>query len=270
MNVWLIAVAGALATLGCSPEPPRQSSPAATRPGATLALREPSSLDALLAYVPTDALAVVAIDLEQARRSPALIRGVERLLAQLGHDLPTGARALVVARISTGAGEPPADLLILTESSGPRLLGPSAVVERANAAHLGASLVEAGELRDALVAARGDSAAFGVVRMTESLRTAARALSPDLATATWFTGSLAVGTGITLTGIGAFPDLTTAARVAAAVDLGKSFALGELRSKEPVAARAIEKLFARPVGATLRVTATFDEAEATALLGLLR
>ena len=267
MNVGLVAVA--VAVLGCSPETARQSPPAATRPGATPAPREPSALDALLDYVPPDALAIVAIDLEQARRSPALIRGLERLLAQIGHDLPAGARALVIARVAAGAKEPPADLLILAESSAPRLLGPPAVIERANAAHLGASIVEAGELRDALAAARGDNAAFGAVQMTESLRTAARAMSPDLATATWVTGSLAVASGITLTGIGAFPDLTTSTRVAAAVDLGKSFALGELRSKDPVAARAIEKLFARPVGSTLRVTATFNEAEAAALLGLL-
>lgn len=271
MEAWAILVVSGLAGLGCSSEAPR-SSPAEPPPVVAPAVRLVADFDALLAYVPPEAIAVIAIDLEQARRSPTLTRAIERLLAELGQEasLPTDARALVIARVPARAGEPPADLLVVSARGEPRLVGPPAVIERARAAHLGASVTEAGELRDALAGARGGNAGFAAVRMTDALRITARAISPDLATATWFAGSLDVATGVTLTAIGSFPDLTTAVRVAATVDLGKSFALGELRSTHPVAARAIEKLFARPVGTTLRLTAAFDDAEAQALLALLR
>ncbi len=259
---------GILAGLGCSPEAPRQSPPTPP-PVTTPPPRAPSDLEALLDYVPPDAVAVVAIDLEQARRSPALTRAVELLLAQLGHsELVAGA--LVIALVPAQPGEPAGSLVVVAAPGEPRLVGPAALIARATAAHAGHSIAEAGALREPLAAARGGTAGFAAVLVTEPLRTEARAVLPDLATATWFTASLDVASGILVHVIGAFPDLTTAVRVAAAVDLGKSFALGELRSTHPVAARAIDKMFARPVGPTLRLTATLDEPEAMALLGLLR
>ncbi len=269
MEVWAILVVGVLAGLGCSPEAAPRASPAATLPSTAPA---PSVVDALIDYVPPQAFAVVAIDLAQARRSSALTRAVERAVTETGHDARTiaTARALVIALVPGGAGESPSSLLIIAGPGEVELLGPPAAIERARAAHAEASLVELDAPRAALLAARGGTAGFVVVRMTESLRTAARTVLPDLATAAWFAGSLDVANGVAVTGIGAFPDLTTAARIAGSLDLGKSFALGELRSTDPLAARALGKLVARPVGSTLRVTATLDEAEAEAVFGLLR
>lgn len=266
-----LLVVGVLAGLGCSSEAPR-SSPAGPPPVATPAVRPGADLDALLAYVPPDALAVIAIDLEQARRSPALSQVVELLVAQTGQDasITRGARALVIAGMPALSGEPPASLVVIAGGGDEALFGPPAVVERSRAAHAGASAAEAGALRDALLAVHGGPAGFAAVQMTAELQSAARGISPDLASAAWFAGAIEVTSGVKVTGIGAFPDLTTAVRIAAAADLGKSFALGQLRSADPVAARAIERVFARPVGSTLQITATFDDAEALALLALLR
>lgn len=263
-------VVGGLASPGCSPEAPRQS-PAAAAPVVTSVPVTAAGLDALIAYVPPEAFAVVAIDLERGRRSPVLSRVVELLVAQTGQpaSITAGARALVIARMPALGGEPPASLVVIAGAVDDALFGPPAVIERSRAAHAGASAAETGGLRDGLLAVLGGPAGFAAVQMTEELQSVARGVLPDLATAAWYAGSLEVTSRVRVTGIGAFPNLTTAVRIAGAVDLGKSFALGQLRSTDPVAARAIERVFARPVGSTLQITATFDDAEALALLALL-
>lgn len=266
MKAWAILVVGGLASLRCSPEAPRQSPPAAA-PVVTSVPVTAAPLDALIAYVPPEAVAVVAIDLERARRSPVLSRVVELLIAQMGQDasITPSARALVIARMPA----PSSVLVVIAGDVDDALFGPPAVVERSRAAHAGASAAETGGLRDALLAVHGGPAGVAAVQMTAELQAVARGVLPDLASAAWFAGALDVTSGVKVTGIGAFPDLTTAVRIAASADLGKSFALGQLRSTDPVAAGAIERVFARPVGATLQFTATFDDAEALALLALL-
>lgn len=275
MTAWLILVAGVLASLGCSPEvrqePSAKAAPAATASPATTAL-----VDVLVAYVPPEAHSVVVIDLAQARRSPPLARLVEHVLAQTGQEasIPSVAQAFVIAGMPAMQGEGPSNLVAFVDAAGgPQLLGSPRVLERSRAAHAGESAADVGDLRDALRAARatrGSAAGFVAVKLTPELQRVARDVLPDLATAPWVAGAVEVGSGVKVTAIVKLPDLTTAARIAASADLGKSFALGQLRTADPVAARAIEKVVARPVGTTLHVTANLDQAEALGLLALLR
>lgn len=321
MPAWRIALILAVAATHACSKPDKDSRRDAPAGRVVTPVVASTVLDPVVAYLPPDAFAVAAFDLDQTRRSPATTRIVERLLARTaqradvetaahagGLDLGASGRALLIAGVPAAVpGEPPQVLIVvggpLDEAQAERqlvaeggtvairdadrvtialhgvsvlirqdllVIAPAAVLERSIAAHAGDSAAEAGELRDAVLAARGGTAGFVAVRMIDDLRRGARDLAPDLATASWFAGSFNVAGGVKLIGIGAFPDRATAVRVAGAVQLGKSFGLSELRTTDPTAAWAVEKIIAMSVGTTLRVTATLTDTELLALLALVR
>jgi hypothetical protein len=283
----------------------------------TLPPTTPGDLAALIEYVPPEAFAVVAADLEQARRSPAAMdalgflgeeTGAGKVLGDAtvaaGMSLLSDARALVIAGIPRGPGEEPQPLLIVRgvfdptrlegaltaagasvvarDSGGVRFqLGgeavlmredlliatPATVLDRALAAAAGDSAGDTGSLRDAVREVWAAPSGFVALWFPDELRTELRGMLPDLAEARWLAAGFDTGAGVTLTGALAFADDATAARAAGALDLAKRF--GATQLGDATATAALDQLVLQASGDRVRLSATIDEAHATALVRAL-
>ena len=179
----------------------------------------------MLAEVPATALGFIGIDLARARVSPALTAAVSRLVRAT--DLED--RAIAAAASLVIAGVP--------GLRGPALFARGPAPPRALA--FGAIWLDAGAQR----------------RLAQVL--------PDLGAIQWIAGTLEQSSsGFSLSGSAAFADPYVAARIAVAVGMGRKLVISQLPARVAV---AVDKLAITAIGSSIRISATWTEADMAAL-----
>lgn len=213
---------------------------AAMRAAATAAIPQPPAFDELLARVPSDAYAVLGLDLARARGSRALMDGLAALLRRVGVEVDVQRAGRVVL-----AGTP-AGLVVVTLSS-PTDVG--------------------GGMADALAGVSRGRTGFGAIRFTGELKRELVQMIPDLEKLRWLAGSVDTTNGIAITADAVFPDAMTAAKLAVTISIGRKVAASQL---PPAVATAFDKLAFTAMGNAIRISATWTEADLTALLSVAR
>lgn len=182
---------------------------------------------ALLAQVPADTVSFVGIDLGKARGSAALTTVVTRLIRATGLDDHT------VAFQSAGS-------LVIAGVPGTRI---PALIERGSAAH--------------------DAVAFGAIWLDASTQRRLAQVLPDLGGIQWLAGTLERSpAGFSLAGSAAFADPYVAARIAVAIGMGRKVVTAQLPAK---VAAAVDKIAIIAMGSSIRISATWTEADVAAL-----
>ncbi len=186
--------------------------------------------DGVLASVPADALAILGIDLVATRASPALAASVTRLVHATGLDDP-----------ANGLGK--AGSLVIAGVPGLRR---TTVIPR----------VRAGQ---AVVA-------FGMIWLEATTRRRLAQILPDLGAIAWLAGTLEQSpSGFTLAGSAAFADPYVAARIAVSIGMGRKLVTSQLPAAVAI---AVDKLAVTAMGAQIRISATWSEADLAALASL--
>lgn len=198
---------------------------------ALLALARGASADpAVLLQVPAETLGFAGVDLAATRASPALTAGVARLVHATGLD--AHADRLRAATSLVIAGVPGAAAMRIVERS---------------------------------ATARG-ALAFGALWLDARLQRRLAQLLPDLGAIRWIAGTLETSSsGFTLSGSAAVTDPYAAAGIAVAIGMGRKVVTSQLA---PSVAIAVDKIAITAMGASLRITATWSEADLAALATL--
>lgn len=287
----LVIVAAGIVGGARSGAPDPTTTPVAAPPQhATEMPAVPPRTASLLAHVPAEAFAVVGVDLGKARGSAAAMTAVTLLLRRTGLadraeaiaragglDLLGAGTSLVIAGIPGAPGAAPQPLVIVRGPFDPSRIPTSAEVGVAGADLVIASapvlarslaatgsIVTTGSLVDALRTIDDNTLAFGAVRMIDEAKRGLAQLLPDLGAIEWIAGTLtASSSGLTLAGRATFPDPYVAARLAVAIGMGRKLAASQLPSA--AVAAAVDKLAVTAMGATIRITATWSEADVAAL-----
>jgi hypothetical protein len=185
---------------------------------------------AMLAQVPADALGFLGIDLVAARNSPALTAAVTRLV----NATDLGDRADLIGAATS---------LVIAGVPGVRI--PTMIVRGPT-------------VRGAL--------AFGAMWLDAAAKRRLASVLPDLAAVQWIAGTLEKSSsGFTLAGSAAFADPYVAARIAVAIGMGRKLVTSQLPAKVAI---AVDKIAVTAMGAQVRISATWSEADLAALASL--
>jgi hypothetical protein len=230
------------------------------------------ALDPLLAHVPAEAFAVIALDLENARGSRALMDALDTLLRQTGLADRVGsiggANAIAIAGVPSAPREDPWPIVVVRDPSGAlRVIAAPEIQDRAMAVAGGGNVLDGGGLRDALAGVRAGPAGFGAIRMVDEARAELAQMLAGSEKIQWLAGTLDTSSGIALSGSALFPDDTSAASVAMALNVGKSLAKSQLPAQVAV---AVEKLAFTAMGNTVKISARWTEADVAALSAAAR
>lgn len=230
------------------------------------------ALDALLVHVPADAFAVVALDLDKTRGSRALMDVLDTLVRQTGLadrvGPLSGAGAIVIAGVPSAPRQDPWPVVVVRDASGTlRVVAAPEIQDTAMAVSGGGNVLDSGGLRDALASVRSGPAGFAAIRMVDDARAELAQMLAGLEKIQWLAGTLDTSAGIVLSGSAVFPDDTSAASVAMAVNVGKSLAKSQLPAQVAV---AIDKMAFTAMGNTVKVSARWTEADVAALSAAVR
>lgn len=185
---------------------------------------------AMMASVPADALSFLGIDLVALRGSPALTAALTRLV----HALDLGDRADLIGAAAS---------LVIAGVPGVRA---STMIDRAPTAR--------------------DAVAFGAIWLDANAQRKLAGILPDLGAVQWIAGTLErSSSGFSLAGSAAFADPYVAARIAVAIAMGRKLVTSQLPATVAIAA---DKIAVTAMGAQVRISATWSEADLAALASL--
>ena len=108
--------------------------------------------------------------------------------------------------------------------------------------------------------------AFGAIWLDATAQRKLAQILPDLAALQWIAGTLERSpSGVLLAGSAAFADPYVAARIAVAIGMGRKVVATQLPAKVAV---ALDKIAITAMGAQIRISATWSEADLAALASL--
>lgn len=209
---------------------------ATMRAAAIAAIPPPPAFDELLARVPSDAYAVLGLDLARARSSRSVMDALATLLRRVGLDVDVQRAGRVVLAAT------PAGLVVVTPLS---------------------ATDAGGGMADALAGVSRGRTGFGAIKMTGELKRELVSVIPDLEKLRWIAGTVDTTNGIALTADAVFPDAMTAAKLAVTISIGRKVAATQLPS---AIATAFDKLSFTAMGNAIRLTAVWTEADVQALI----
>ncbi|MBA3458333.1 MAG: hypothetical protein H0T46_00105 [Deltaproteobacteria bacterium] len=212
---------------------------ATMRAAATAAIPQPPAFDDLLARVPSDAYAVLGIDLARAHSSRSVMEGLANLLRRIGVEVDVRAGRVVLAGT-------PAGFVVVTPSS-PTDTG--------------------GGMADALAGVSRGRTGFGAIKLNGELKRELVQLIPDLEKLRWIAGTFDSTNGISITVDAVFPDAMTAAKLPVTISIGRKVAATQLPA---AVATAFDKVAFTAMGNAIRISAVWTEADVQALSSIAR